>query len=465
MNKPIIANNGEEKKELFSSIDDFFASNRIGEIMQSNNFYKEKGICPTKILKFVFSLIFTGLNLNQTINLQKEKLFFKKDVVYRFLNSVYFNWRNFLQLLATTLIKKSIQPLTMDSRVNVLVIDDSLYSRSRSKVVELLANVYDHVHHKFVKGFRMLTLAWSDGNTLIPLDFALLSSENTKNIINPIKKGIDKRTNGYKRRREAVMKATDVIIEMLDRVKKYSLNAKYVLFDSWFTYPSILLKIKELEYDIIAMVKKMPKLFYSYQGQYMNITKIYSLLKKNRGKAEIKGSCIVEIGKDSKGEGIKGKLVFVKNRNKKREWLCLISTDINLSEEEIIRIYGKRWDIEVFFKICKSFLKLANEFHGQYYDSLIAHTTIIFARYIMLAMLERENKDARTIGELFYLCCGELDDINVAASLKIILDILKEELQKKLFLIKETISDFINQFISRLPIFIKAGLKETFCES
>lgn len=50
------------------------------------------------------------------------------------------------------------------------------FSRSRSKAVELLARVYDHVEHKYVRGFRMLTLGWSDGNTfeavgLLPAQF------------------------------------------------------------------------------------------------------------------------------------------------------------------------------------------------------------------------------------------------------------------------------------------------------
>ena len=38
-----------------------------------------------------------------------------------------------------------------------------------------------------------------------------------------------------------------------------------------------------------------------------------------------------------------------------------ISTDIELDETEIIRIYGKRWDIEDFFKVCKSYLHLSKE--------------------------------------------------------------------------------------------------------
>ena len=41
---------------------------------------------------------------------------------------------------------------------NVLIIDDSMFERNRSKKVELLAKVYDHAKHKYRFGFRMLTL-------------------------------------------------------------------------------------------------------------------------------------------------------------------------------------------------------------------------------------------------------------------------------------------------------------------
>lgn len=44
--------------------------------------------------------------------------------------------------------------------------------------------------------------------------------------------------------------------------------------------------------------------------------------------------------------GIPVKIVFVRNRNKKSECLYVLSTDISLSDVEIVRIYGKRWSIE-----------------------------------------------------------------------------------------------------------------------
>ena len=55
------------------------------------------------------------------------------------------------------------------------------------------------------------------------------------------------------------------------------------------------------------------------------------------------------------------------------------------SEEEIIRTYGKRWDIEVFFKSCKSYLKPVKECRSLSYDALNAHVAVVFTRYMMLS--------------------------------------------------------------------------------
>jgi hypothetical protein len=107
--------------------------------------------------------------------------------------------------------------------------------------------------------------------------------------------------------------------------------------------------------------------------------------------------------------------------------------------------------IEVFFKICKSYLNLGKEFQGLSYDSMIAHTTIVMTRYIMIAVENRNNKDERTMGELFFLIHDELQDVNFSEVLRVILDILKEALQDLLFLTDEQIDRFIDNFILKLP--------------
>ncbi|MCL6577595.1 transposase [Kyrpidia sp.] len=78
--------------------------------------------------------------------------------------------------------------------------------------------------------------------------------------------------------------------------------------------------------------------------------------------------------------------------------------------EEIVQIYGKRWDIETFFKVSKSYLRLAKELQGRTYDKMFTHTTVVFVRYIILSVTSRNGQDPRTIGGLLYDCCNELDD-------------------------------------------------------
>ena len=157
------------------------------------------------------------------------------------------------------------------------------------------------------------------------------------------------------------------MIKLLEQAKKYQIPAKYVLFDSWFTFPSVISKVVALKFDVIAMVKKMSKTYYNFQGKLMNLENIYATLSKKRGKAKILASTIVTITTEN-NETISLKIVFVRNRNKKKEWLALLTSDTTLSDEEVVRIYGKRWDIEVFFKICKSYLNLGKEFQGRSYD-------------------------------------------------------------------------------------------------
>ncbi|GHV42483.1 hypothetical protein FACS1894187_24740 [Synergistales bacterium] len=45
-------------------------------------------------------------------------------------------------------------------------------------------------------------------------------------------------------------------------------------------------------------------------------------------------------------------------------------------------MYAKRWKIEEFFKVAKSLLQLEREFQGRSYDMLVAHATLVCARYI-----------------------------------------------------------------------------------
>ena len=132
---------------------------------------------------------------------------FAKDTVYRFMKMIQINWIRFTTILSAQIIKDAIIPLDSEDRANVLIIDDSMFERNRSKKVELLAKVYDQAKLAYRFGFRMLTLGWSDGSIFLPVNSVLLSTENSQNRINEVT-DVDKRTVGYRRRKLSMEKGT-----------------------------------------------------------------------------------------------------------------------------------------------------------------------------------------------------------------------------------------------------------------
>ena len=300
----------------------------------------------------------------------------------------------------------------------------------------------------------MLTLSWSDGNTLIPVNSCLLASAKDTNIIGPVKT-FDNRTVAGKRRKLAQTKAPEAMMTLLDTALSAGMKAEYVLFDSWFSNPAQVTDIHSKGMNVIAMIKKSSRVKYSYCGEQLNIKEIYSRNKKRRGRSKYLLSVDVMVGKENP---ISAKIVCVRNKANRKDWLAFICTDTTLSEEEIIRIYGKRWQIEVFFKTCKSMLNLIGECHSLSYDALTAHVAIVFTRYMLLAMEQRQNEDQRTLGELFFFLVDEMADITFNRSLGILMAALMASLQEILKLSDEQLTAFTADFEARLPEYLRNAL-------
>ena len=299
-------------------------------------------------------------------------------------------------------------------------------------------------------------MGWTDGCTFLPVNSILLSSENKKNRINEANT-VDKRTVGYKRRQLSMEKGTVAMLELLKAAKATAIPAKYVLFDSWFTSPSTLHAVKEIGYDVIGMVKKTPKMFFRYNNEDMSLVSIYKKNKKRRGRSKYLLSVLVEVVKNDKI--IPAKVVYVRNRNKKKEYLCLISTDTSLSEEEIIRIYGKRWDTEVFFKVCKSYLNLSKECNSLSYDAMTAHTAVVFTRYMMLSLESRESNDNRSLGELFLYFSDEMSDITWIQAFQMLLQMFRNMIRDNTELSEDKIDELVDMFMDTLPALLKTQLQ------
>ena len=117
-----------------------------------------------------------------------------------------------------------------------------------------------------------------------------------------------------------------------------------------------------------------------YNEANPTLAEIYSMSKKRPGRSKYLLSVFLY---NSEGQTLPARIVFVRDRSNRKKWIAFCTTDMTLSEKDVIKLYGKRWDIEVFFKICKSYLKLAKEFQCLSYDAITAHTAVIMVSHYL----------------------------------------------------------------------------------
>ena len=398
----------QEAGRIDDRIATFFHDFSIGTLLNKAGIKKLRGASPLALFAAIFLLSFKGANFYRGI-VKNGGLAFKKDAAYALLRNPRHNWRSFLLSIARPLIR-FMEALTSERREKVFVIDAGVYDRHRSKKVELLSWVYDHTTGRCLKGFKLLALGWDDGVSFVPLDFVLCAATDPNKRVCGITKEMDRRCCGSRRRQEALGKVTELLLPMLKRAKTHGIWADYLLMDSWFAFPSLLAGLHEL-LPVICRAKDMPNVLFRFQGLELRLSGLYRALRKRPGQAKYLASAVVE------SRGLVLKVVFVRHREHKKQWVALLSTDTELAETEIVRLYGRRWDIEPCFKMLKHTLNLEREMESRDFDALIGHITVVLCRYLFLAFEQRCRDDPRTLGSLFYACCEEQKDLSFLEAL------------------------------------------------
>lgn len=430
---------------------------QVGKLLRKSNITKSCGVSAYEVFQFLLLLVFQGKNLFRFLNSKHKDQAVSKNTYYRFLNETSYNWGRFLLLLAAR-VTSVFDSLTRPERRKVLVLDDSVIKRNRSKKVELLARVYDHVEHRFQKGFTLLTLGWSDGYSFIPVGFNMLSSAAKSNRYQEVSDSIDHRTNGYKACKESMLKKTEAAVLLVQRALDAGIKADYVLMDTWFTTEPMLKELLKTGIDVIGMVKQL-KQRYSYHGKLYTLPELQKFMRLE-GPQNIFGSLAV-----TTRDGIPVKIVFVRNRNKKSECLYLLSTDCSLSDSEIVREYGNRWSIECFFKASKSFMKLGTEFQSRSYTAMVSHTAIVFTRYIVLEWIRRHENDVKTYGELFFTLCEDIQDMDLTQALQSLMALFVEQVNNYAANITTIIKSKVSEWIDSQASFIQVLFRDISWES
>jgi hypothetical protein len=394
---------------------------------------KKQGVDPLLVTMTLFLLSFVGKSVNHFINHCKTSMFanIKKDVLYRLAKDPTINWRRFIYKISQKIIIKL--KLYKSWKNRFFVIDTTNIIRSGKKS-EFLSWNYDSCKKRTVTGYQITLLGLCDMNSFLPLDYSVTASK--KRICNE-NVSVDKRTCGGLRRKEVEKTKIELSFEMLSRaVNEYGIYAKTLLVDSWFCFGSFINHVVEkIGLDVISKMKISSKIIVSYKGKRISTQNlINNILTKIQSKTiEMKSERFKVANIICKYGNQDVKLVFCvpEKKSESKQSIIVLSTDINLTEKEILTAYSSRWAIEVMFKHSKEKFQL-NVKHIRTFESIICFTTLSIARYLMISYMERWNKDYRTIGDLFENVKQEIEELNIIASFEFFFSELLKTLSEKL---------------------------------
>ena len=85
------------------------------------------------------------------------------------------------------------------------------------------------------------------------------------------------------------------------------------------------------------------------------------------------------------------------------------------------------------------------------YDAMTAHVSIVLARYMLLSLEQRRKVDKRSIGELFYVSCDELQDLQYMDALIMVLKKLVSMITEKWISLEKELNAMLDSFLENLP--------------
>ncbi len=125
-----------------------------------------------------------------------------------------------------TEIRKFVTP-----KEGYLIVDDTVLDKPYSEKMGFVRYQWSGKHHRTVKGIGLVTLVWTDGTTVIPLDFRIYNIDED-----------DKTKN-------------DHFLDMLDKAEERGFNPEFVLFDTWYASVKNLKAIRKKEWHFLTRLK------------------------------------------------------------------------------------------------------------------------------------------------------------------------------------------------------------------
>ncbi|MCQ2513155.1 MAG: transposase, partial [Lachnospiraceae bacterium] len=82
---------------------------------------------------------------------------------------------------------------------------------------------------------------------------------------------------------------------------------------------------------------------------------------------------------------------------------------------------------------------------------MTAHTAVVFTRYMMLSLENRESNDTRSLGELFLYFSDEMADITWIQAFQMLLQMFRTMIADNTELSEDKIDELADTFMNALP--------------
>ena len=334
----------------------------------------------------------------------------RKDAFYRF-KQASCRWRSFLYAVLGRMFEL-LQSDQHDITDRYLVIDDSPIPK-RGRKIENVSFIYDHTLGRSILGFSLVTIGLFTGKNFYPVDFAYRFGKSRHPKSPQERIGDPRRISGRMSYEAKHFGKLDLALQMIQRAFDRGIRAGYVLFDSWYAWPSLIKAIRNINQELHVICRlKDSKTLYEYKGKKYRLSELYGkvrsgLKKDTRTKLFLKRVTVrlPDSEQDavivfSKGYHEPGKdKIKGEKKEKEPKWAAFLSTDTRLHASTIIKKYTKRWTIEVCFKECKQLLGLGKD-HSNDFNAQVFSTMASFLRYNLLNFLN-EKENYGSIGDLF----------------------------------------------------------------
>jgi hypothetical protein len=231
--------------------------------------------------------------------------------------------------------KPYIREVNGSGELIVLSFDDSIEEKRYSDESELICWHYDHTLNRSVKGVNFLTAFVEAGGMRLPCAVEFVKKDNWE---------LNEKTG--KQRRVSHKTKNELFREMLQGCAD-KLRFDYVITDSWYASAENMETVRmELNTHFIMALKSNRKVALSkadkQSKQYISIESLQP------------GQQTVEVWLEELDFPLLLTKQVFKNEDDTVGELYLACSDINLSYDQIITLYKKRWGVEEYHKSIKS---------------------------------------------------------------------------------------------------------------